>query len=403
MHIAIVDEELPYPLNSGKRIRTTNLITRLAQRHRITYFCHRNEDSDEAEEAVKFFHKNNIETVVVERPLPPKSGLAFYVRLALNLFSPLPYSVAVHSSFSLRQAIAEYQKHHHVDLWQCEWTPYTEIFRRSSNGHLLVMAHNVESLIWQRYHEMESNFLKRWYIKKQWHKFETFEQWAFAKASRTVTVSSDDAALARQRFNAERVDVVDNGVDTTLFQPGNMSREPRTVLFLASLDWRPNLDAVNVLLDQIFPAVRSQEPDARLMIVGRKPPQWLLDRVRQEKNVELHADVPDVRPHLNRCAVMAVPLRIGGGSRLKILEALAAQTPVVSTEIGAEGLRLESGTHLSVVKNTEEMADALVHSMRNPEQSRAMAERGREIVLDLYDWDALSRKLEEIWVSCVSS
>ena len=132
MHIAIVDEELPYPLTSGKRIRTTNLIPRLAQRHQHTYFCHRNEDSNEAEDAVKFFHENNIETIVVERSLPPKSGLGFYGRLALNLFSTLPYTVAVHSSPSLRQAITEYQKQHHVDVWQCEWTPYTELFRYRS-------------------------------------------------------------------------------------------------------------------------------------------------------------------------------------------------------------------------------------------------------------------------------
>jgi glycosyltransferase involved in cell wall biosynthesis len=265
------------------------------------------------------------------------------------------------------------------------------------------MAHNVESLIWQRYHETESNTLKRWYIKKQWDKFETFERWAFAKASRTVTVSADDAALARQRFNAKRVEVVDNGVDTRLFQPGRTSREPHSVLFLGSLDWRPNIDAVNVLLDQIFPAVRSQEPDSRLIIVGRKSPRWMVDRVNREENVELHGDVPDVRAYLNHCTVMAVPLRIGEGSRLKILEALATQTPVVSTQIGAEGLHLESGTHLYVVENTEGIADALVHSMRNPDESMAMAKRGREVILDLYDWDALSRKLEDIWVSCVAS
>src|SRR5207248_7650671 len=116
-----------------------------------------------------------------------------------------------------------------------------------------------------------------------------------------------------------------------------------------SLEWRPNLDAVRLLLDRTLPAVRAAEPDVRLSIVGRRPPAWLVQRARTEPGVELHADVPDVRPHLARAAVLAVPLRIGGGSRLKILEALGCGVPVVSTRVGAEGLDLRDGEHLTVV------------------------------------------------------
>ena len=228
----------------------------------------------------------------------------------------------------------------------------------------LVVAHNIESLIWQRYHEVEANPLRRWYIKRQWDKFQRFESRTFAEATRTIAVSEADAALARDRFGASRVEVVDNGVDTDYFQPSAARREPNRILFLGSLDWRPNLDGVGQLLDHIFPAVRAAVPSARLSLVGRNPPEWLIGRVLHSPNVELVPDVADVRPHLARCGVMAVPLRIGGGSRLKILEALAAETPVVSTQVGAEGLAVTSGRHLVVVEGIEDMAAALIAAIR---------------------------------------
>src|SRR5262249_52472905 len=152
----------------------------------------------------------------------------------------------------------------------------------------LVIAHNVESLIWQRYHETETNPLKRWYIGRQWRKFERFERWAVGEADHTVAVSPDDARRFRDQFGAARVHVVDNGVDTSYFQPQPGRREPRTVLFLGSLDWRPNLDAVRLLLERIHPGVRVREPEARLCLVGRKPPEWLIAQAARTPGVELH-------------------------------------------------------------------------------------------------------------------
>ena len=321
MHVVIVDEELPYPPNSGKRIRTLNLILPLTRRHRITYLCYPDANADKTCCAAEFFRQEGIETVLVDRPLPGKAGPAFYGRLAWNLLSPLPYSVQVHNSWALRRAIRGYAAAHHVDLWHCEWTPYGETLHSLAIGPWIVMAHNVESLIWRRYAENEPNLLKRWYITRQWHKFEHFERRMFSAAGRMIAVSEADARLMCERFGQARVDVVDNGVDAAYFQPNGAARDLRRLLFLGSLDWRPNLDAVALLLDRIFPGVLAAEPSARLVIVGRKPPPWLVERVRACRGVELHADVPDVRPFLARCGLMVVPLRIGGGSRLKILRA----------------------------------------------------------------------------------
>lgn len=401
LRVAVVDEELPYPPNSGKRIRTLNLLQRLAPRHQITMICHRNADVEEARRAERYFRDQGIGTVVVDRAVPPKSGPAFYARLAGNLFSALPYSVATHTSPALCRAILEHDATHRVDLWHCEWTPYAQALRVLTGVRWVVVAHNVESLIWQRYHETEANRLKRWYIARQWRKFQRFERWALGSATCAVAVSLEDAARMRNDFGATRVAVVDNGVDTSTFRSAGDNRIPGQIVFLGSLDWRPNLDAVRLLLDRLFPQVRRGEPNARLCLVGRNPPEWLRCEVATSPGVELHPNPPDVRPFLHRSSVLAVPLRIGGGSRLKILEALACGLPVVSTRIGAEGLHLKAGEHLDIVDDVEAMADALVRCLREPEAARERAERGRRVVQERYDWRVLADELERVWIACV--
>ena len=268
--MVIVDEELPYPPNSGKRIRTLNLLLRLASRHQITYLCHRNAAPAEALRAAAFFQAHDIETIVVDRAVPPKRGLGFYGRLAANLFSSLPYSVASHTSGALQKAIRTYAAGQSVDLWQCEWTPYAEALGVLESGPRLVMAHNVESVIWQRYYETEAHPLKRWYLKGQWHKFRRFERRVLAEADGTVAVSATDAALLGGTFAAKKVSIVDNGVDTSHFRPAEAPGNPQRILFLGSLDWRPNQDAIDQLLEHIFPAVRAAEPEAELWLVGRE-------------------------------------------------------------------------------------------------------------------------------------
>jgi glycosyltransferase involved in cell wall biosynthesis len=303
-------------------------------------------------------------------------------------------------SAAMKKALKELAASQPVDLWHCEWTPYAQAARRLNGRPRLVMAHNLESLIWQRYYETERHAIPRWYIKRQWRKFQRFERRTFAEANQVVTVSDQDADRVAAIFGGPRPEVVENGVDTSFFRPMGVEREASHILFLGSLDWRPNLDAAKLLLDEVFPAVRAKEPSARLSLVGRHPPEWLGRQVQGRSGVSLHGDVADVRPFLARCGMLAVPLRIGGGSRLKILEALACESPVVSTCIGAEGLHLENGQHLQVVERIEDMAGALVHCIRNPEEAQTQARLGRKHVLDRYDWDTLADKLEQTWLSC---
>lgn len=401
LHVVVIGYELPYPLTAGNRLRTLNLLLPLAQRHRITFLARRNSDPAEAEHAAAFMKSKGIDTVLVDTPVPSRSGLRFYARLALNLASPLPYPVAAHFCREVREAIDRLDAARTVDLWQIDALAFAQSVMGAASGAKVLNTHNVETMIWKRYRETEASPLKRWYIAQQWKKYDRFERWAFANFSRVVAVSQEDARLMREQFGAPRVDVVDNGIDRAYFEGVERRPHPGRILFLGSLAWRPNVDAINVLLDQIFPAVRAEVPGATLALVGREPSDALVRRAAATPGVELHANVPDVRPYLGNSTVMTVPLRVGGGSRLKILEAMAAGLPVVSTRVGAEGLEITPGQDYIQADEPEAMAQALVNCLRTPEAAEALAHRARPYILDRYDWAGLAAGLERTWFRAV--
>lgn len=406
LSVTVIDGDIAYPPSNGKRLRTLNLLLPLAHRHRITYIsrCHANE----ADAAREFLSSHGIQPILVVDPVAPKTGLAFYARLATNLLSPLPYSVTSHYSAAMREVVQRHAAAGHTDVWQLEWLGYGYCLDDAQRPRIL-QAHNVEALIWQRHRETETRLLHRLYITQQWRKFLRFERSAMQSATTVVCVSDADAAMARnlygfgvptsaQRASRPSIAVVDNGVDTGYFAGVAPEEGSRTILFLGALDWRPNQDALQVLIDDIMPLVRRRIPDSRLAVVGRKPSEEVRRRISRADGVTLHADVADVRPFMRQAAAMSVPLRIGGGSRLKILEALAASLPVVSSTIGAEGLNIESGRHFKVADTAEAHASALVECIEHPSLNRARAAAGRDFVRGNYEWSDLATRLERIWL-----
>ena len=404
MKIVVVNEGLAYPPNAGNRIRTLNLLLPLARRHDITCLSRGIEDRGELERALEFYGDHGIRVLLTSDAAPRKAGIAFYARLARNLISPLPFSVAIHNSPLIRREIRRLVATRQVNLWQFETPLYADTLHGTTQRSVII-AHNVESLLWQRHHETARHPLVRFYIKQQWHKYERWERAILGQATRVVAVSEEDAQLFKTRFGLDRIAVVDNGVDIGCFDEVARQREPvpKQILFLGSLDWRPNIDSVDLLLNRIFPAVRAVEPRATLRIVGRNPSPSLAKQIRALAGVELHADVPDIRPFLKHAALMAVPLRIGGGSRLKILEAAAAALPVVSTRVGSEGLAFQHGRDMLIVDDIEGMPRAILECFRAPESAAERACSALNLVRERYDWPPLAARLECVWIETATS
>ncbi len=396
MHVVILDGDLPYPANSGKRLRTLNLMLPLARRHDLTYISRCHAHGPELEQARQFLGDHGIRPILIDDPLPRKSGPMFFTRLLANFASTWPYAVTSHQSAAYGEAVRAHARNHAVDLWQCELVSYLPMLPRDAGGRRIVVAHNVDTMIWKRYAADAGSLPARVFLASQYRKMRRFESWAFNSVDGVVAVSRPDADIIRTEFGANNVTVVDNGMDRTYFDTVDGSHESKQVLFLGALDYRPNTQAVELLLGAILPRVREQTPGARLVIVGRNPPASLIEQTRGREDVELHANVPDVRPFLRDAAVMAVPLRVGGGSRLKILEALAAGLPVVSTPLGAEGLSIEPGKHY-VEAAEADFAIALVKTLSEPAVAVDQARRGRAFVRDRYDWQVLADKLDAFW------
>jgi len=389
MRILVLDEEFPYPLNSGKRIRTYNLFQRLANRHEIGYLAYGHEESDSAQA----LNDVGIRPIAVEPQVPEKSGLRFYLRLLTNIFSSLPYIVDSHYSelFSrkMTQCIDEFEP----DLVMCEWSPYAIFVRGLESVKKVIVAHNIESTIWKRYHETETSLLKKWYIVPQARKVDKFERDAFGWVDGATAVSADEAATIGTMAPELPVEVVDNGVDLEYFTGEKDREKPGKLVFVGSMDWRPNQDAVGYFVESIAPLLARDNPSLETTFVGRKP----TEEIREYGNLEgitVTGTVDDVRPYIDEAAVYVVPLRVGGGSRLKILEALAMGKAVVSTSVGAEGLDLQDGRHLILADEPDSFSEAVSNLLSDEVRRRQLGEEGRKRVEERYGWDAISNVLE---------
>jgi len=222
-----------------------------------------------------------------------------------------------------------------------------------------------------------------------------FERSAMAAMDAVVCCSDEDAVQVRALNPGAAVAIVPNGVDPACFQPRPEASGPPTVLFVGTLDYPPNVDAVEYFCEAIRPRLLGRVPDLRVRIVGRNPVAGVLAR-NAAPGVTVFGSVPDVRPHLAEATAVVVPLRVGGGTRIKILESLAAGRAVVSTSIGAEGLGLRHGQHLSIADDPESFARETAALLLDPSLRVRLAAAGRAEVLARYAWPELGRRFAEV-------
>ncbi len=391
MHVLIVDEEVPYPLNTGKRLRSYNLLKRLQEHHKITYVCYGSGDEILPD-------CPNVTLKILKSPILEQRGLRFYFELFVNISSSMPYVVERHCSSLMQQTVEEIMAQGKVDLIHCEWTPYSENIKAMlSNFPTVLSAHNVEAQIWGRYFETEQNQLKKWYIGLQWKKMLSYERSMSSSYSQVAVVSEPDQSVFVNQYDCKNVTVVANGVDEKYFFPITAETKPNSMVFTGSMDWRPNQDGVKYFIEEIFPIVRQRIPDATFTIVGRKPPQWLVKIAQSIEGVTVTGTVDDVRPYIAESMLYVVPLRVGGGSRLKILEAMAMEKIVLSTSVGAEGLDVTDGENIILKDTPQDFAEAVCNVLGNIQNFNSLGKAGRGLIEETYTWDAISKVMNNVW------
>ncbi len=272
-------------------------------------------------------------------------------------------------------------------------------YRLPSEVKIIVDQHNIEHELLQRTYEREVAWSRKWYNWLESRLLKPIEIERCRRADVVLVTSQREFFLLKNMLLRNVIKVVPNGVDIDIFQNTSPRETSNQIVFTGAMDYYPNIDAVLFFAEQCWPLIQTQVPGANWQIVGRNPPPEVW-KLAQLPGVTVTGSVPDVRPYLAASAVAIAPLRIGSGTRLKILEALAMQKAVVSTGIGCEGLSVESGKHLMIADQPEAFVQAIMELLSNPVLRVALGSAGRALVEADYSWDQcgiqLLQALEQI-------
>jgi polysaccharide biosynthesis protein PslH len=268
-------------------------------------------------------------------------------------------------------------------------------FRFPRDTRLVIDEHNIEYELFQRLYEGERSLPRRLFNRVEYARFRRFEQACWERADACVVTSEREVDAVRTCAPDTALAVVPNAVDLDYFAPSSTPAEPHTLIFNGTLNYRPNLDAARYLIDDIWPLVRRRYPDARLTLTGRK--EGVDTRSLSRPGVELLGEVPDIRPYVSGAAAVAVPIRIGGGTRLKVLEALAMGKPIVSTAVGCEGVAVRDGEHLMIAGDAPAFASRIFEVFENPALRDALGQAGRRLVETRYAWALAGARLESLY------
>ena len=382
-----------YPADTGGRIRSARLLERLSHIHDLTVICFRTTDDRPEDFELMRACCSAIETVPWKET--PKFTPRFYAELALDLFSPLPYTALKYRSAAMARRIDALLASGRFDLLLCDFLQPAVNCTDHPFRPKVLFEHNVETAIGLRQARHATHPLVRGYLRLEAAKIRRFEHRVAAAFDHCIMVSDDDCRMLRDEFGARHASAIPTGVDVEYFRPMPMQASEPTVVFVGSMDWLPNQDAVEFFVSQVLPRIRAEVP-VRFVVAGRNPPA----SIRQMDDIHVTGTVDDIRPWFRDAHVCVVPLRVGGGTRIKIFEALAMAKAVVSTTVGAEGLPVTDGQDILLADDPDAFAKATVRLLKNAELRQRIGHAGR-CLAERYSWDAAAQRFSQICVDVV--
>lgn len=390
MRILWIKTELLHPVNKGGRIRTYQMLRALKAEHHITYVALHDGPTDDPALTQANEYANTI--VRIPHVQPTRSEPKYWTDLVQSLVSSLPFAVWRYKSDELTNWLLRYAKPDSYDVVIVDFLAPAAGVPDSLPLPVVLFEHNVETEIWRRHAETATRFLTRRLFRLQEKRMRKFEQAWCKRSDLVVAVSDADALALKQDFGALTPIAVPTGVDTEYFVPqGRKAREDALFVFVGSMDWLPNEEGVKWFCESVWPEVRRRIPHARFRIVGRSPSPAVKALADDRQGVEVTGSVPDVRPHLEAASAMLVPLRIGGGTRLKIFEAMGMECPVISTTIGAEGLPVTDGTHLLIADDVATTVAACADIVSNPARASSIAGNAAQFVRRHHSWAGVAQ------------
>lgn len=388
MKILMLTPYLPYPLTSGGQIRSYNLLKNLVGRHEITLFSFIRDQAESQFLAQLGFLSSKIRLFKRRRAWS-----------ALNVFlsgiTPMPFLLSLYFSPAFRRAVAEELNREKYDLIHCECFYLMHNLPRLTTP-LILVEQTIEYLVYQDVAENS----RLWPVKPLLYldvgKIKLWEKRFWRQADRLVTMSIEDRDFIKQTMPDKAIDVIANGVDLGFFD--EVSRRPSpepTVLFVGQFRWYPNIDAAQYLVKEIWPIIKKQVPKAKLWIVGRNPTNSI--KVLAKDSEIKVSEVEDIRRVLNQAWVLLAPIRIGRGTKYKVLEAMASGLPVVTTSLGVQGIDAKNGSEALIAKDPKGLAAATVKILTMPNLGKKIAGEAKKLVAQRYNWQIVGEELNRVY------
>lgn len=385
--ILMVAGLFPYPPTNGSSMRTWSILESLcANGHTVDLLCFGDPSDISRHGAAMREVCETIEVVPHRLHRLSKRG-SFASRLAA-LPAGVPFAVWRFRSPAMRNRIRAWLDQGPMDAVLCEGLYPLVNFPVQVTKPLLIDCHNVEHTILQRYLRCEASLAKRTYAWLESRKLRQWERNAYARANLVMVCSEVDLAAIKQLCPQARSLVVPNVIDTERYVPCSQGEGARLV-YTGGMDWYPNRDAVTFFCAQILPQLRRLIPEVEFVVAGRNPAEEFRRQLADVPELRFTGTVPDIRGEIAKAAVCIVPLRIGSGTRLKILEAAAMEKAVVSTRVGAEGLELADGREILLADEPRDFAQAIAELLAEPSRRRALGRAARARVEELYSLEAL--------------
>jgi len=380
-----------WPLNVGGRLRSFHILSELSRQHRVTVLTTHRPGENHHELTQQLPH---CERVTSFEYSAPKAGTASFAgMLARSWTSALPVDLLKWRVPALRSEVESILNSGNVDVCVADFLYGSVNMPSTTSVPVVLFSHNVEHILWKRLADNEKQPLRRAILEMEWRKMRSSERSACARSRTVVAVSPQDAACLGENAPGARIRSMPTGVDTHYFRANGTPETPAHLVFSGAMDWYPNEDAMLFFMNEILPLVRREVPEVTVTVVGRNP-SARFRAAGDAAGVRITGTVDDVRSFIDEGAVYVVPLRIGGGTRLKIFEALSMGKAVVSTSIGAEGLPLVPEQHYVRADGAADFSSAVVSLLRDPARRRVLGETGRDFVQAHYSWQEVARTFE---------
>ncbi len=394
MNILFLSTENPYPPNSGHLLRTYNILRHAAVEHDVFFlgFIKKKEDAIYVEPIRKMCKSADV--FVIPDDI---SRFRLCLSLLLNLFSPLPYIARKYYRKDFNKRMKEILENNRIDVVHFDMLHMARYRENVKNLPSVLVEHNVESLRVRRLSRNSRNPVLKLFLFYQYIKLYRFEKREPRLFDICTPVSQNDVDTLEKMGAGGNLTVIPNGVDTEYFSPGNKKAAPGSIVWVGGMNDMYNSEAVNYFCKEIFPLIHKEIPDVKFTVVGKSPTKKLLRLASANKNIKVLGYVDDVRTAIGEAAVYIAPIKSGGGTKLKILNALSMAKPVVTTTIGAEGIEVKDNEHLLIADDPELFAKKTVELLRDPVRAKNSGKTDAGFMLEKYDWDIIGEKMNEIY------